>query len=728
MTLRDLKQLMRRNWRLLLIIPVVTAVSIYFFASNQDKTYTSSLTLYTGLSSGAMIKGGNADNYGSAETVYGNMLNILMGKETHEEVALRLLSKHLMAKRYDSTLMEKQTFIQLNESFPIALRSKLVGNTEEDTYQKVKTYYESNKTNEIYQLINSDNPLYSAEALTNVTATKLNTNDMIQLDYATTDPFVAREALNILANVFIRRSYEYFSGKTMPVVNYFEKSSKEAYDRLQTAEQKLLEFNQNNKIADYDQQISMVASEKTTAQQASYNLEMEYATAVATLKSIDRNLKNQGTTVHNNQKLVSISDQLPAIYSRISELELYGNRNGADNKAEIARLQQRASNIEKQMNGTIDDLYASQHTPAGADTKGLLGEYIRNVILVDQLKSRRDLLNKQSSTFNSELDKLVPLGTEHRKLKRNIDLAEQEYLALLQGLKQSQLSQQNLEIVPMKVMEPASDPEGVNYVPILVAVGLVATFIITLIGLIASYLLSNKLTKPAYAAKVTTFPVIGVLPQIVPGNKTQLLDIERAENQLTRQLLLRFQQKKESPYVIGVMSSLSGEGKSTVSNTLANKLNNLGIDTLSLFPEDHSTENNTYLKTMYYSPLQGVSPGTNLDYLTGSGHSDYAVVIVEFPALLESAYPVSLLQHLDLILVTVNANRTWEQADINIFNNIRKATDAPIELVLNGAPTDQVKDFVGNQIGKAKYSEERKLITSRATYNDQEEKEAVVKL
>jgi len=728
MTLRELKQLLRRNWRLLLIIPIVTAVSIYFFASNQDQTYTSNTTIYTGINSGVMLKGGNADNYGSAETIYDNMLNILNGRETREEVALRLLSKHLMAKRYDTLLMQKKTFIELNETFPIALRSKLVGNNLEETYQKVKAYYESNNTNEIYELVHSDHPLYSAEALTNVTVTKVGASDLVQLEYSSIDPFVTRQALDILANVFIRKTYEYFSGQTQSVVGYFEKSTKEAYDRLQAAEQKLLEFHQTNNIVNYEQQIGIVSSEKTAAQQASYGLELEYTTALATLKSIERNLKNRGASVQNNQKILKLRDQLPAINRQITELELIGNRTGANNSAKLAQLRQQADNIEKQMNGTINEEYDNTHSVKGADTKGLLDEYVRNVILVDQLKSKRDLLRKQNTEFNSEYSKLVPLGAEIRKLNRDVTLAEAEYLALVQGLKQSQLSQQNLDIVPVKVTEPATEPIGQNFVPLLVALGLVVTFIITLIGLIASYLLSNKLNKPAYASKVTTFPVIGVLPQIVPGSKTQLLDIDRAENQLTRQLLLRFQQKKEAPYVIGVMSSLSGEGKSTVSNTLANKLNNLGIETLSLFPEDHSTENSSYLKTNYYSPLQGVTPGSNLDYLAGSGHTDYAVVIVEFPALLESAYPVSLLQHLDLILVTVNANRTWEQADINIFDNIRKATDAPIELVLNGVPTDQVKDFVGNQIGKTKYSEERKLITSRSTYHNPEEKEAVVKL
>ena len=728
MTLRELKQLMRRNWRLLLIIPIVTAVSIYFFASNQDQTYTSSTTINAGVKSGVMIKGGNADNFGSAETIYDNMLNILTARDTREEVALRLLSRHLMAKRYDTLLMEKKTFIELNETFPIALRSKLVGNNLEETYQKVKAYYESNHTNEVYELIHSEDSIYSAEDLLNVTSTKLGASDLVQLEYSSTDPFVTRQALDILTSVFIRKTYDYFSGQTLTVVNYFEKSSKEAYDRLQAAEQKLLEFHQKNNIVNYEQQIGVVSSDKNVAAQAYYNLEMEYTGALATLKSIDRNLKNRGASVQNNQKILRLSNQLPAINSQIAELELIGNRGGANNSAKIAQLRQRASSIEKQMNSTIDDLYENTHSVKGADTKGLLDEYIRNVILVDQLKSKLDLLRKQNTTVAAEYSKLVPLGAEVRRLTRDVTLAETEYLAYVQGLKQSQLSQQNLEIIPVKVVEPASEPEGVNYVPLLVVLGLFVTFIITLIGLIASYLLSNKLNKPAYAAKVTTFPVIGVLPQIVPGNKTQLLDIERAENQLTRQLLLRFQQKKEAPYVIGVMSSLSGEGKSTVSNTLANKLNNLGIETLSLFPEDHSTENSSYLKTTYYSPLQGVTPGSNLNYLAGSGHTDYAVVIVEFPALLESAYPVSLLQHLDLILVTVNASRTWEQADINIFDNIRKATDAPIELILNGVPTDQVKDFVGNQIGKTKYSEERKLITSRSTYNNPEEKEAVVKL
>lgn len=122
------------------------------------------------------------------------------------------------------------------------------------------------------------------------------------------------------------------------------------------------------------------------------------------------------------------------------------------------------------------------------------------------------------------------------------------------------------------------------------------------------------------------------------------------------------------------------------------------IQTYSLFPSDHANHIAEEDNISFYSPLQGIAQGVTVVDLAGTRVYKNSVVIIEFPALLERVYPTSLLQNLDLILVTVNANRSWEEADKSLFQNIREITIAPIELVLNGVLPEYVSEFIGTRV------------------------------
>jgi hypothetical protein len=96
--------------------------------------------------------------------------------------------------------------------------------------------------------------------------------------------------------------------------------------------------------------------------------------------------------------------------------------------------------------------------------------------------------------------------------------------------------------------------------------------------------------------------------------------------------------------------------------------------------------------------LQALAPGVSVADLTGDGLAPDSVVIIEFPPVLETAYPASLLQDLDLILVAVRADRAWQPADRTVFKNIQSVTKAPIELVLNGVLPEYVAEFIGARL------------------------------
>ncbi|RZL14420.1 MAG: hypothetical protein EOO62_05520 [Hymenobacter sp.] len=134
---------------------------------------------------------------------------------------------------------------------------------------------------------------------------------------------------------------------------------------------------------------------------------------------------------------------------------------------------------------------------------------------------------------------------------------------------------------------------------------------------------------------------------------------------------------------------------------LAASLQELNIRTRNLFPDSHSLEIIPDGDIRLYSPLRSLSPNATVVDIAGGGVGTDGVVIIEFPPVLETAYPASLLQDLDLILVAVRADRSWQAADRTVYGNIQKVTDAPIELILNGVLPEYVAEFIGTRLRPA---------------------------
>lgn len=707
MTTIELKLLLRRHIGKLLLIPIATAIAIFFFLNRKANIYTSNSTIFTGIASTYRITGDNNEGYKQLrlEMAISDLLIIINSRETKKEVALSLLAQHLMLNGYNPAILSNYNYDRLKAIIPDTVRNQLRGATFDETLDRVTRYSNATNKNEVHQLIHSSDPIYSIAALSNITSHQLKGSEIVYLEYSSTDPAVSQQTLKFLDDIFIRKQNSLFATQTASVIGYFDTSVQKAHARLQAAEQRLLAFNKANNILDYDQQVSSSTAGKQNAAQRYNDLELQYSGALSSLKTLENDLKKRGVSNLGSQEIIRLRNQLSDITNQITNLEALGNKSDAATTDKITRLKSNAADISGKIKEAIDAYYTNTHSSQGVPVKDLIDEFVQNMLATEQLKSQLDVLRRQNINLSGEYNKLVPLGSEIRRIKREIEVAQQDYLAQIEGLKQSMLTQENQELSSsqVKVLDPPDFPGGASNkakLPLLLVAGFLGSLLLIASLIIAAYLLDKTLKTPAIATQITGMPVLGVLPDLqVNGNKKRQAMTERAAELLSHQVLLQFNQpqKIQKPFLVGILSTHSGEGKSFISQSITRQLNGWGVKTKLFLSDEHHTSVKDNHVTSYYDPLDALSPGSIIPQLETAGIAGVDIMVIEFPPVLEQNYPVSLLRQLDLALIVIRSDRTWQKSDKLVMEGISKLLKASPRMVLTGVAIAYVKEYTGFQ-------------------------------
>ncbi|MGV3638941.1 MAG: hypothetical protein ACO1NZ_00405, partial [Adhaeribacter sp.] len=201
--------------------------------------------------------------------------------------------------------------------------------------------------------------------------------------------------------------------------------------------------------------------------------------------------------------------------------------------------------------------------------------------------------------------------------------------------------------------------------------------------------------NPVQASRQTGLPVFGILPTFNSLKKQQEMQIKGKEDHLARKLLLKMRGKApgQGPYLVGVLSNQVGEGKTTLIQSLVSSLESYGLRSLALLPQDHAGYLIADSCKAAYDPGQFLLHNTLEQDLSQGRLAAYDLILIEFPALQEANYPVSLLPGLDLILLTLKATHHWQRADSDILERIAKVTAAPIEILLNGVLPKHLDEY-----------------------------------
>ena len=638
MNIIDFIRILRKHIVLLVVTPLLLAAMVTYLTRKPDLKFSSETTLYTGIATGSSVDLDKSISSMVSNTSFDNLLNIIKSRETQQEVAIRLLTQHLLLEKADPRYISSKSFAELKNITPAYIKKLVVRNdnsspkktqtdapisenditdtsavnktfsfqTETDsalrswlpasinlaayeqTLKNLTEYMHSNDTNFIYRLLNFTHPHYSISAISTVKTQRVNMSDLVSLKYETDDAAICQQTLEFLTLVCIKNYRSFKENRSDAVVKYFQFQLKLAAARLTVAEDKLLKFNTDNNIINYYEQSKAVAGVKEQLDLDLNNQKVHLAGVNAAIVRLEEKLGNQQQIQLKSSKIIELRDQLGAISYRIASIE---NKDSITAKeiATLSDLKNKTEILKKDIQEAVSELYKYGNTTDGLPISSTLSEWINNVIEAENSKAGLVVMAQKIIDFQKQYAVYAPAGANLKRIEREISVAEQEFLEILHGLNLAKLKMQDNELsANLKAIDPPFFP--VSPTPtkrkLLIVIGALVGFLIVLISALMMEYFDESLKNPDKASTILKIPSMGIFPKVLLKiQNTNFLFITNRLLEIAIQnieLYTKVSISEKITKTLLIISTLGGEGKTAIAANLAQKLKLQGKKVLVL--------------------------------------------------------------------------------------------------------------------------------------------------
>ncbi|NQY05721.1 MAG: hypothetical protein HRT68_05815 [Flavobacteriaceae bacterium] len=746
----DFFRLVLKHKRLLLIVPFVMGLVVFLLTKNVKKNYYSETTVFSGLSSQSSIETDKSLNHFTTNIEFDNLINIMSSRDIREEVAIRLLSHHILLNSTHPEVISEESlkFIKKDldpKIFDQRANLKVLGISQDSLFQlnleqttmNLTNLKNSDNSNVVYELLNSDHPYYSIKTIATIKPKRVFSSDLVKIGYQSDDPGICKQTLEIYYTICSRKYKLFKENGSDAVVKYFQKQLKLSKEKLKVLEAELLEVNKKNNIINYYEQSKAVAFMRENMYMRYHSTRAELAGSKAKVDKLEEKLAVQELIQLKRDKILSAKKSLSDLDYQIT-LTQSRSDNIQDDKA-LQALKLRREELDTKMKAEVNELYKFENTTEGIPLKKVLPEWMDEVVSTNDLQAKIDILDSRNADYEKEYANYAPTGSIIKQIQREIDVEEQEYLQILHGLNIAKIRFQDTQLSQnLQVLDPPFFP--IKPLPskrLIVIIGvMVLTFVLILFSILLTNFFDKSLKTTERLSTAINLPILGVFPKIVDmGNS---IDLERIQYRILQLFMVDLNEKmlqksnQDKPLTIVMFSTQAREGKSYIAENIARYFENAARNTVILTPKRRSIPNtkieksNALLRFLGYnnnaSDYNNKYLGSALNFLSEAQYIEYPVddhfyhvktpmdlipksiskngfkpkcIIIELPSLLEHNYPVKLCKNATLKLLVCRANRLWSKADSNVLDRFKNNVGNSIGAVLNGTSLEEIENVLG---------------------------------
>ncbi len=696
-------RVLRKHLIWFLVLPLLTAGMAYYMTRDEVKVYTSSASLYTGLSSGYSITSDSRPSFGDHSTsAFDNMLTTLQSKETLLGVGGRLLADHLQLEQPDSLILGQAGFDQLQADIPATFRIMLPtwgGNNA--MRQAIDSLAKLPTDNPVkHLLLQSDSPysIFSIGEKLQAVPRK-NSNDVMLLEYEANDPGVAQRTLSHAIAMLNERYSTLKTAETNSVVGYYESQLEKAKQALDGAEANLRAFSVEHRVLDYDEEARNVAASRE-ALVREYNEElMRRNGAKAAMDALKGRMGQRGTIRNANNDLGEQQKQLAEAEKQLANARAYNQP-----RSEITRLQAKVKQAEEELRSSAQRYDAATSTDESAPQQALSQNLLEKTIEYEESAAKLETYQKRIAELDGKTTEFGPLGSQLRSLKRDLSVAEKEYFDVLQHVDQSRMKKQDVaagKLEPLDAPDYPLVPKASKRLQLLI-IGFGVGIFLALLLTALRFWMDKSLNSPEQAETQIGVPMAAIFPTVKkPNVYSRVTRTARTMfEQLFNTINIEVAQTEGKPYppIVTVFSIRTKQGKTWVAEGLTRLYNDADQRVAFCYPRTSPKDRRTFKNGVSYFPYT-VRPDfmnvTSLEYLIDHDHEfdagQFDRIVLELPALINSQIPVYMMKESVLSVLVVDANSAWGRAERQLLSLYTRVTNQPMLAVLNRVGGDQLQ-------------------------------------
>lgn len=696
MNLIQFIRILLRNVTIIVLAPIIMAIAVYLFTMNTAKTYTSKTLIYTGIASGYSLESGENTrvDYFSSNNAFDNLLNIIKSKKTLEAVAIRMFAQNMISNMNRPNTISKESFEELIRIVPEELRAQVDTLSIDNTISNFIAYKNKDEENFLYELLYLFHRHYSLDALSKIDVRRIGNSDLIEISYSSDEPFICFQTIELLNAEFIVNYKELKENQTDAVVKYFEGQLNLNSSRLNEVEDEFESFNKKNKIINYYEQTKHVASLEEKFQ-------LQYQAELLTLNGTLAAIKDLESKMESNQKIklytneiIALRNELSAVTGEIALHQIFITNSMLNTGKANSDLFDKSAILKRKLTSAVENLYELENSAEGIERTNIVDEWLAKIIIYEETASRIEVLDAKRQEFDALYSRYAPLGTTVKRLEREIDIVEKEYLSNLHNLSLAKLKQQNILLsTGLKIID---EPNFlINPLPskrkFLVILAFMAGFVIMLAIIILLEYFDTTIRNEERAEQQTKLKVECMFPKILETKEYDIGKISNAAIEyLVKKVYLRIKPDRNNKILF--ISMNEAEGKSFLMGKIAEKLRSNDNSVTVFSHQETSTAGIPGIASKTYSLDSSFIHSTK--FFSADQHHNTGFTLAELPSINNNPVPAGIFKDADLIFLVCRANRVWTEADKKNLEIVRNIGQEPL-LLLNGVSTEYLESFLG---------------------------------
>ena len=667
---------------------IVTALVAYFSQFIQKK-YTVNTSIYTGIASTSGLEEDNRLNFFELNSTFDNLINLTKAKGTLEKVSIHLFAINMINgdSEKDNLYITAKNYKALTKIVPAEVIKLIDKKSLTKTVENLNKYKKEEPGNFLFGLFNWNHPNYSYNALKSVSVKRINNSDLIEISFQSADPGIAMNTVKLITEELMQ-SYDGIRYKSAnDVVLYYEKELKVLRSKLDQMENSLTQYNIDNKVINYTEQTKAIAIAYTNYEDRYEASLREYESSSRLIAQLEKQMDTRTKLFKTNTEFIEALDRISTINGKITEIETFSSNNAQDNNPQLLQYKEKMNETEKEIEKLSNNINEYKYSKEGIAIETMVNQWLTEVIRNTKAKAELDILNKRKKEFAEQYKTYSPIGTQINRKEREIRITEESYLEVLHGLNLAKLKQKNIQLTSatLNVITPATFPLISNGSKrgILVMAAFMGSIIFIMGCNLIIELLDRTLRDAERTQRLTNTPVLGAFT----GNmQLRFRGYRKACNRISANYACNKLNSKlvpGKPMIINLHSLESREGKTFIANYLKEEWEEQGLTV-------------KYLTAGKDFPL-------NVSYLLTDGFNQFLtekeipnILIIEYPAILKSNIPSTLLTQASFNIVIANACRVWKNSDEVSLNHLKeRSASVPLYIYLNNSTREAVEDFTG---------------------------------